>query len=69
VLSYLLTSASRDVLVQVVALSTTDEVWKHIDTSFASQSRARVINTRMTLAITQKGSSTVAECVQNEDPG
>jgi hypothetical protein len=37
------------------------EVWKHIETSFASQSRTRVINTRMTLATTQKGSSTIVE--------
>jgi glutathionylspermidine synthase len=39
------------------------EVWKHIETSFASQSCAMVINTRMALAITQKGSLTTAEYV------
>jgi hypothetical protein len=36
VLSYLLTSVSRDVLVQIVALPTAAEVWKHLETSFAS---------------------------------
>jgi hypothetical protein len=63
VLSYLLTSVSRDVLVQVDVLPSVTAVWKHIESSFASQSRARVINTRMALATTQKGSSTVAEYI------
>jgi hypothetical protein len=63
VLSYLLTSVSCDVLIQIAALPSATEVWKHIQTSFASQSRARVINIRMTLATTQKGSSTVAEYI------
>jgi hypothetical protein len=50
VLSYLLTSVSRDILVQIAALPSAMAVWSHIETSFASQSRARVINTRMALA-------------------
>jgi glutathionylspermidine synthase len=54
---------SHDVLVQVAALPTAAEVWKHIETLFASQSHARVINTRMALAITQKGSFTTAEYI------
>jgi hypothetical protein len=49
VLSYLLTSISHDVLIQVVAFPLAAVVWKHIETSFSSQSRARVINTRMAL--------------------
>jgi hypothetical protein len=52
---------SHDVLVQIAALPSTREAWTHIEMSFASQSRARVINTRMALATTQKGTSTVAE--------
>jgi hypothetical protein len=63
VLSYLLTSISRAILIQIAALPSTTEVWKHIQTSFASQSRAQVINTRMALATTQKGSSIVAEYI------
>jgi glutathionylspermidine synthase len=63
VLSYLLTSVSHDVLIQIAALPSTTEVWKHIQTSFASQSRARVINTRMALATTEKRLSTVAEYI------
>jgi uncharacterized protein YaaW (UPF0174 family) len=63
VLSYLLSPVSRDILVQIAALSTAAAVWKHLETSFASQFRARVINTRMALATTQKGSSSAAEYV------
>jgi hypothetical protein len=63
VLNYLLSSVSRDILVQIAALPTAAAVWKHLETSFASHSRARVINTRMALATTQKGSSSMAEYV------
>jgi K+-sensing histidine kinase KdpD len=40
VLSYLLTSVSHDVLVQIATLSSAADVWKHIKSAFASQSRA-----------------------------
>jgi hypothetical protein len=62
-MSYLLTSVSRDILVQIIALPTAAEVWKHIETLFASQSSARVINTLMALATTQKEPSTTIECI------
>jgi hypothetical protein len=61
--SYLLTSVSCVVLVQIAVLPTTVAVWKHIEEAFASQSRARAINTCMALVTTQKGSMTVAEYV------
>jgi hypothetical protein len=61
VLSYMLSSMSHDILVQVTVLPTASEVWKHIETSYASHSCARVINTCMALATTQKGTMTVAE--------
>jgi hypothetical protein len=54
---------SCDVHVQVAVLLTTYDVWKHIETSYASHSRARVINTHMALATTQKGSMTAKEYV------
>jgi electron transfer flavoprotein alpha subunit len=63
VLSYLLTSVSHDVLVQIATLPSMADVWKHIESAFASQSHARVINTRMALTTTQKGSLTVAEYI------
>jgi hypothetical protein len=43
------------------ALSSTYEVWMHIETTFASQWCTRVINTRMALATTQKGLCTVVQ--------
>jgi hypothetical protein len=52
VLSYLLTSVFRDVLVQVVDLPSMADVWKHIKSAFASQSHVRVINTHIALATT-----------------
>jgi hypothetical protein len=36
VLSYLLTSVSRDVLVLVAALPSAVDVWKHIESAFTS---------------------------------
>jgi hypothetical protein len=63
VLSYLLTSVSRDVLVQVTVLPSGVAVLKHIEKTFASQSHARAINTCMALVTTQKGSMTVAKYV------
>jgi hypothetical protein len=59
----LLTSVSHDVLVQIATFPSAADVWKHIESAFASQSHARVINTRMTLTTTQKGSLTVAEYI------
>jgi hypothetical protein len=63
VLSYFFTSVSHEVLVQVAALPTAAEVWRHIDSAYASHSRAWVINTRMALATTQNGTSPAAEYV------
>jgi hypothetical protein len=59
----LLTSISRGVLVQIIALPTAAAVWKHIEEAFASQSRARAINTCMALVTTYKGTMTVAKYV------
>jgi hypothetical protein len=52
-----------DILVPIATLTSAVEVWKHIETSFASQSRARVINTYIVLATTQRGSSTTVEYI------
>jgi hypothetical protein len=62
-MSYLLSSISHDVLVQIVVLPTASDVWKHIETSYASQSHARVINTHMDSATTEKGSLTAVEYI------
>jgi hypothetical protein len=63
VLSYLLTSISRDVLVQITALLSAEQAWKHIETSFASQSHSWVINTCMAVATSQKGNSIATEYI------
>ena len=61
ILNYLLSSLSRDILAQVAALPAVAAVWETIEGMFTSQSRARVINTRMALANAQKGSSSIAK--------
>ena len=57
ILNYMLSSISKKILVQVATCTTAAEVWKAIQDMTASQSRGRVINTRMALATAQKGSS------------
>lgn len=46
---------------QVSACTTSAEIWKAIKDMMVSQSRGRVINTRMALATAQKGSSSITE--------
>jgi histone deacetylase 1/2 len=59
--SYLFTSLSEDTFSQVADATTAAELWAAIQTLQASQSRARIMSTRMALATATKGSSTVAE--------
>lgn len=61
VLSYLLTSLSPQIGSQVTHVTTAAEVWATIEGLHASQSRAHIISTRMALATTTKGSSSVSE--------
>jgi len=61
IFNYLLSSVSKEVMVQISTCITSAEVWKAIQDMTASQSRGRIINTRMALATTHKGSSTIAE--------
>uniref|UniRef100_A0A0E0DCG4 Retrotransposon gag domain-containing protein n=1 Tax=Oryza meridionalis TaxID=40149 RepID=A0A0E0DCG4_9ORYZ len=44
-------------------MQTSKEVWQALERMYASQSRARVINTRLALATTQKGNLSVAQYV------
>lgn len=60
VLAYLLNSLSKDVLQQVATLNTSAEVWAAITNMYASQSRARITNLRISLANSKKGSTTTA---------
>ena len=61
VLSYLLVSLSKEILLQVSNATTASEVWAGIESFFASQSRVKIISTGMALGNASKGSSTVAE--------
>lgn len=60
VLVYLLNSLSKDVLQQVATFNTSAQVWEALTNMYASQSRARVTNLRISLANTRKGSMTTA---------
>ena len=61
VLSYLLASLSKEILGQISTEVTASAAWAAIEAMFASQSRARIITTRMALATASKGSSSIAE--------
>jgi hypothetical protein len=61
VLSYLLGSLSKDVLVQVSSCNTAAEAWVMIQGMYTSHTRSRSVNTRIALATTRKGTSTVIE--------
>jgi hypothetical protein len=61
VVSYLFSSLSKEVFAQFSSSKTAVELWTAIQALHASESRARVISTRMALATATKGLSTVAE--------
>ena len=61
VLSYLLGSLSHEIGSQITAVTTAAEAWTAIQALHASQSRARIISTRMALATTSKGASSISE--------
>ena len=55
VLSYLLSSMTKEILVQVSSLEHTAEVWKAITEMFSSQSKSRVLQLRSQLSRMKKG--------------
>jgi len=61
VLNYLFSNMSKEILGQVNSEDTVAGAWAAIEKLFASQSRARVISTRMALATANKGTSSIAE--------
>lgn len=61
VLSYLLSSLTRDALASVASLKTSAEVWRALAEMFASQTRARTVSIRISLATAKKGGSSVVE--------
>jgi hypothetical protein len=65
VLSYLFSSFSK-IFAQVSSTETTTELWAAIEDDNASQSRVRIISTRMALATASKGASLIAGCHEDE---
>ncbi|CAA0812737.1 Unknown protein [Striga hermonthica] len=61
VVSYLLTSLSKEILTQVTDRKTVEDLWNGIVEITSSQTRARTVNTRIALATTRKGASTMVE--------
>lgn len=59
-LGYLNSTMSREVLAQVARITTSSEVWTHIQSMFASQSRSRLVHLRQRLATTRKGDMSCA---------
>jgi hypothetical protein len=52
---------SREISTQVVNNTTSATLWAAIQGMFTSQTRARTVNTRITLANMQKGNMSIAE--------
>jgi hypothetical protein len=63
VLNFLLSSMTRDVLQQVSTCKTAAAAWSTIECSFGSLTRARIVNTHLALATTQKGNMSMTEYV------
>ena len=63
VLSYLRTTMTRDVMLQVSTAKTSAELWAAVEEIFSSQTRARSINTRIALATLKKGNLSAPDYV------
>jgi hypothetical protein len=61
VLSYLLESLSKDILVHVATCTTSAKAWVAIQGVFASQMRASTVNTHLALGTTRKGILSITE--------
>ena len=61
VLGYLLSSLTREVLMQVATCDTAAEVWSAIEQMYSTHTRARAINTRFALTNTKKGNMSTPE--------
>lgn len=61
VLSYILSNLGREILAQVSTKVTAASTWAAITEMFASQSRARLIATRMALTTATKGMSSISK--------
>ncbi|CAN6318271.1 unnamed protein product [Urochloa humidicola] len=55
VLAYLLSTMTRDVMMQVAGARTSADLWAAVEEIFSSQTRARAMNTRIALTTLKKG--------------
>jgi glutathionylspermidine synthase len=63
VIGFLITSMSKEVMGQVSSYTTPQEVWNMLEQTYAVQSPARTVNTRIALAMTRKGNLSISEYV------
>jgi hypothetical protein len=61
VLSYLVNSLSREIMLSVIGMKTSSAVWTAIRSMFATQSRTRIANLRVKLANTKKEGKTTSQ--------
>jgi hypothetical protein len=61
VLTYLLASLSREIMVSCIGMKTASQVWAMITSMFAAQSRTRTANLRVQLANTKKEGKTTSQ--------
>ena len=61
IFNYLVSSVSKEVLVQVSMCTSSAELWKAIHDMTASRSHGHIINTHMALATAQKGASSMQD--------
>jgi hypothetical protein len=54
VLGFLMSSMTKEIMGQVSSYTTPREVWSVLEKTYASQSAARTVNTRIVLATTRK---------------
>ena len=55
VLSYLLSSMTKEILVQVSSLEHASEVWKSVSEMFSSQAKSRILQIKSQLSREKKG--------------
>jgi hypothetical protein len=58
-----MTSMTQEVMGQAVACDTLQEVWSLLEQTYASQSHARTVNTRIALATTRKDDISIYEYI------
>jgi hypothetical protein len=63
VLGFHMASMTQEVMGQAAACDTPQEVWSLLEQMYVSQSRARIVNTRITLATTRKDDMSISEYI------